>query len=668
MTVWEAAGETNIVLDDGQVGVQAGFVHDVNVYMASAADSAPKKFRTAVSYLDGRMPDRARELIKEAVAEKYVSTKVCFYWLLALTSGRTRRELPPDDAALLRDLPSSVRPQGDDEWAVAFRVARRLIEESTNTVDPEFLIKEFDKLDDPQCGLILRHLGLFLDGPIEDHLWKRRRTQAAREHMARGRADRLWKFFEPTPVRPRPWEPRPVDISNGRWFQMAAAGAILLAAIGHVCFLLAQAGRTLDLTVYLLGIASGCAGIHAGIQWHARLDLTDRGRAHQRPSRSDTSASAGNSPGKIGRRLDYYFHKYGPKDANQPFWLDDTVWIRKRLGIVVPQRYPWIPVQEIAYLLRHLTHQTRNRWQNGTLRERQDEFPVSLFSKAAVLFGLVTFFLAGTWGVGSALLASPGAAVGSVFLALVAVGPAVATWKHISCERFRFAVEQTECRQLNDGCQEAYEKWLARLADRPDDTEVAVWLDCDRTVLLDESLRYYRLAMSDVIAYGFIETPAPSAKRARVRKGPWRYSGYRVLLFLLTRHGVRQVAARLDFEKGVLHDRQRTNYRFNAVGSVRVVQKDGGERTFELTLVNGQSIKVQLTGQRIEDSWESQYLAERWNGDPEEADMVAETTLGASGIHHTLHILEGVAADGKEWVDLSSRKIGDHTRKLAPTA
>jgi hypothetical protein len=154
--------------------------------------------------------------------------------------------------------------------------------------------------------------------------------------------------------------------------------------------------------------------------------------------------------------------------------------------------------------------------------------------------------------------------------------------------------------------------------------------------------------MSNVIAHAFIEAPGSSTKRARVRKGPWRYTHYRLLLFVLTKDGVRQVTADLDFERGTFHDRARTNYRYEAVAAVRVNQTDNGDHSFELALVNGELVKAKMLAAAIDELQVDETLA-----------TVSETTLDAAGLGHTLHVMEGIAAEGKRWLEQERRRRAD---------
>jgi hypothetical protein len=152
-------------------------------------------------------------------------------------------------------------------------------------------------------------------------------------------------------------------------------------------------------------------------------------------------------------------------------------------------------------------------------------------------------------------------------------------------------------------------------------------------------MRRYRLTASQVIAHAFIEAPGQSAKRARIHRGPWRYSRYQMLLFLLTDDGVRQVNVDLDFEKATSQPTQRLTYRFDTVASVRIDGAPAQRQTFELTLFNGPPVQVRVT--------EPGGLDEAGG---EDAWTFSRVALDASGLPRTLEVLEGVAAEGKEWI------------------
>lgn len=166
------------------------------------------------------------------------------------------------------------------------------------------------------------------------------------------------------------------------------------------------------------------------------------------------------------------------------------------------------------------------------------------------------------------------------------------------------------------------------------------WLNCDKTLLLDDAMRRYRLAWHDIIAYAFLQTPAKSYKRARVRGGPWRYSKYDIRLFLIAQDGVREISTELDFERAAFNGQERNNFRFDAVSSVHVTETGDLGYTLGLTLTNGPTRNIRVTD------------PEGYQSDSNESpDAFSRINLDAAGFAHTLHILEGIAAEGKGWID-----------------
>ncbi|AEV86575.1 hypothetical protein ACWT_5558 [Actinoplanes sp. SE50] len=175
------------------------------------------------------------------------------------------------------------------------------------------------------------------------------------------------------------------------------------------------------------------------------------------------------------------------------------------------------------------------------------------------------------------------------------------------------------------------------LADRPSDAQMAEWLDCDVQVLLDQTMSRYQLRRDEIQTYASLEAPGPNCRNARIPNGPWRYSTYRIVVFLLTREGVRQIEVDLRFAQGTFHSWNRMNYRFEAVAAVRVEEGDDGARDFDLSLISGENVEVRAT-----DSTQADPAVE----DPR---IVADASMDAAGLRSTLFMLEGVAAEGRAW-------------------
>ncbi|GAA2144458.1 hypothetical protein GCM10009760_31970 [Kitasatospora kazusensis] len=134
--------------------------------------------------------------------------------------------------------------------------------------------------------------------------------------------------------------------------------------------------------------------------------------------------------------------------------------------------------------------------------------------------------------------------------------------------------------------------------------------------------------------------PGPSYKRGRVRGGPWRYSHYAFRLFLFTQDGIREVSSEFNFSDATCRNEQRSNYRFDALSSVQVTENVDVGYDLELVLTNGPARKI-----RIKDA-DAHQLAPNEN-----SQEISEINLSATGSTHTFRLLEGIAADGKSWIE-----------------
>ncbi len=174
-----------------------------------------------------------------------------------------------------------------------------------------------------------------------------------------------------------------------------------------------------------------------------------------------------------------------------------------------------------------------------------------------------------------------------------------------------------------------------------------------RRYLVDEVMRHYQLSAEHIIAHAVIEAPAPGAERARVMHGRSRYSRYRMVLFLLTEQGVRQVDVRLDFETAEHEITECLNYSFEKVTAARVNGLATQRRTLELILVNGDPIVIAVTEavQEVEPG--------------EDPTKLSQASIDASGLPRTLEVLEGIAAEGRQWVSHQKDRAQKHLDDLA---
>lgn len=653
-----ATTTNNVAQGNATVGVQAQAIHiDARNYQLSPDAPPEQRFRVGVEYLDARIPDEARRHIEEAVARGYETDEVRFHLLLALLSGRTLRQLGNDDLNRLAVIYDRIsRLSGDGEWTAGLRTVLRLLS-SLQTADKELVVKELDELGPRQRDKILDHLGVLLEGPIEEQLWRRVVERARREQMAGNRADRIWMFFHPTPIPPRVRAVQPASVSAGDRLRAVLGSVAVTVAVGEIGWLVLRRGQFLPVLAYLVAVAGIAAVMHGGADRHFRRERLRTVESRFVPPRQRQAAPADGFAGKVDRLFDRYFGRYVPRETDRVYWLEQTAGIRRHLRDEVVELYreERIDDERIAWLVRHLVGEVRKGWERNTLLAHRAELRVPTRSTALYWGGLLAIAVAGFWVVPAAVRTEPATGTGWVLLAVACGVPLARAWFRGISERRRVAADEIELAEEYARRQAAFQRWRRKLADKPSDAEMAAWLECDRRILVDQTLQHYRLRASQVIAHAFIEAPATSYKRGKVPRGPWRYSKYRLLLFLLTDDGVRQVDIDLDFQKASASRTQRLNYRFEAVAAVRIHGTASQQQTFELTLVNGEPISVRVAevdaaSSSGEDPW-----------------TLSQVTMDASGLAHTLNVLEGIAAEGKEWIRHQRRRADERLIDLTAT-
>ncbi|OHV20402.1 hypothetical protein BBK14_28005, partial [Parafrankia soli] len=612
--------------------MQAGVIlGDVMTYQIREDATPEEKFEVGVNFLESLIPGRARELIDEAFAGGHSTSKVHFYRLLALVSGRSRSELSAEETARLKHAQNNPIPV-TDKWSDGLRVTIMILDSAQRSdADIRVPLKELDALDPVQSSLILRNLEQFLEGPLEDQMWHRSLERAKSSQLADRRVDRVWKFFQAQPAHPRVRPPQP-PVTRPVSRSIAGASAVIISASAvYLGVLLAEESQLGALAVLLVSVAVGVSGLRHDIEWRFRYAA----------SRSASGSRSAGFASEVDREFRYYFTKYHPDDVDSSTWwiLTESARQSVRDELVEVYRERDMPVVRIKWLIRHEARQAVRRWNSGTLDEYSRDLEPFLHMGTIAVLGAGLSGSGLLWAVVAAVQARPLGAVCATLL-LLGAGLVWARYRLDSTRSSRlFAAEQDENRAVLAVRRAEFDRWRKVLADRPSDREIATWLDCDRKIIFDRALRHYRLKPSDVISHAFAELPAGRPGRARVRHGPWRYRGYRISVFLLTMDGVRQFDAVLDLDTGEISDRERMNYRFDVIASVRVTRAASAAQTFALVLVNGQEIKMNTAESALGEVLED-----------ETPEAVARITQDAAGLQHTLSVLEGVAAEGKEWV------------------
>lgn len=628
----------------------------------SAGTTPERQFEVGLRYLEISAPSEARELIRKAVARGYQNSRANFYLTLALLSGRTVQSLTDQELAQLAHARRWATQHSEDPWARGINVVGSLLDSlpqtTAETPDPAAIgavVKEFESLDPSLQETILNHLEVFLAGPHQDWTWQKTFAAARRDRTANERTQRVWKFFQTKPIPPRQVSPPPIR-TDAADFLRACGGSALLLATGLLVVNHAWAYSSLRSAGYLM-VVLGAAVVAVRTGFTIKLAQHRRRIARQRltftpqrvPAQFDRFASAMDS--LFGR----YFGRYLPQDMARETWLAETAGIRQSLRneLVELYREKGVDAKRVAWLVRFLASDVKRLWLSGELTADPENSRVPSPTRAA--FGAAVFALvaAGPLLLWQALVEAP--LTTAIAMAGVVAGArlAIQGWYAILLERHRYRDDLLRLRHEYEDRQAAYDRWVHKLKLRPTDAEMAHWLDCDRKILVQDTLRHYRVAAQDVIAHAFIEAPVPGCKRARVSKGPWRYSRYKLLLFLLTKDGVRQVTVTLDFETAGFGDQQRLTYQYNSVVAAHVVDARNGEKKLSLTLMNNPRDELTITGE--------------WPGMPELGDddrIASQVSLDASGLDRTVHVLEGIAAEGKEWITHENRREHAGLRRL----
>lgn len=648
--------------DNARVGVQAENIYgDTVVHIYEPGEGGPDstaegKFERGVRNLNRGMAPEARKLLWEAMMEEHDTSEARFYWLIATLSGRTVRQFSEDEIkqlkAAARQRPAEARDSWEDGADIVFQLLESTDVLPTNPKpDIDHVIRQFFTISPKQRDLLLPHLALLLEGPRKDKIWQDECDRAHRLLRDEHRTGRAWKFFQPDPEQPRVRQARQEATTRTEWVIAWTGAATFAGAVGYFGWALIAHGVPIGLLAWTAAIAGGAL---AAANARTVRFLDQRRRLIDDRLRAPAPAASGARQTGFAGKVDTLFRRYTARPVADPGrrteWLAATAGILNydRDEIVSEFGGTSVSAERLAWLVRFRVRQSWDDWHSGRL----DEYPRELQAQPAVLLAR---------GVGGAVAII--AVVGAVYALRVApfadVGGAVACfltgrwswrrWLRIDLERRRFKADTEESAQRLEQVMGEFTRWSNKLRDRPADAEIATWLDCDRTNLLGAALDHYKLARHQVKAHAFLEEPGRNAKRARVSRGPMRYSNYRIIVFVLTSDGVRQVEYDLLFLEGKSRERSRLSYRYDAVASAHVKRESPAsettriQREFTLTLVNGNPVTALVTDLSPDDIEEG-----------EDAESLAKATLDTASVANTLHILEGIAAEGKAW--LNNRK------------
>ncbi|GAB1515109.1 hypothetical protein [Actinophytocola sp. KF-1] len=686
----EGTQTTNTATGNAKVDAQIGYVegdavfhkHET-IYQFADDDSAERKFRVARNFLDGGIPRPAEELIRQALGSGYATTEVAYYYAISVLSERSLNQLGADELDKLEHAMRVADGLPRDEWWAAIAVIGELVQCAVNPASAptalngplELVLKEFQALAHERQAEITRHLDMIFDGAVQEELDRLNAATVAVERAKGDRADRAWKYFHPDPTEPRRATPLPLRDGEPKAtagvvtaFGLLALALFVLLAVNDAAVRWSLLGPAV---LFLLGAAVTCWGGSEVLTVHLRRRMKEV--EHRRnPAEFEGHEEHGieltateKFAHTVWKRIHFYFGVRGPL-KNKDVWDAATAGIQAALHWRLVRQYSArrVPVPTLNWLIRWHAKRTAEQWRAGEL----PDFRRTLRPRPATVLWVVAGGIVATIGAGALVVSSAEQGILPTVLSVLQVLAACAAAAgagYVLADRRAMAQEQRELDEVHADERREYDRWRDRLRDRPTDNEVANWLEYDKAYVKTLAMRRCELSSREIIAHVVLTAGKPRAMRARVVNGPPRFSKYVVLVFLLTEHGVREVDVDLDFRTGAIYDERRTAFRYDALASAQVLEKGfqsaAGQqhvvllgrdvhltdksslvlsRTFELALVNDQKIEV------VVDNYEG-LLDDSTTEDRSALDKLA---LDASGVAIALHILEAVAAEGREWI------------------
>jgi hypothetical protein len=665
-----------------QIGQQIGtyiakIVHHHTTYQDSGL-SPEQSLDAACEYLAGGAASKAVELIEDALTRGFRSTKLAYYWQLALLAGR------PFDHLSSIDLDRLERAQGltqgiTDNWATAVEVIKEFLECYSTQVQIGDDSYRFDRAYDRYLNLpeerraeLGRHLSLLFSGGMQNCMDLERRRQIKQHRMGRDRVHRVPMFFEPEPAEPRLRSAARPEVSLRHWCALVAGAALFVAGSTLLFF---RAWETAPAKTAVLGavLVLGCLGVgYLGPEFLHRRALSDRHRTRR------FLAVSAHPEGPAGRTTEIdelILNRVGeiappaPEERNQ-FWTAVGPQLTA-LSEALQSQYPAdeadpVPVSQLDWLVRWHADHALQAWASGDLRAPvSQQHPVRrwhgllLVLSATIVVsaaGLLTIMIA-RWSLDAiAVMLGVPALLASGVRLLVESAP-------VYSERRRFREESAEFQRLFEEETAAWRNEQARLSDRPLDTEMAEWLDFDKDHIRLTAMKDWSLRNGSIHAHVVQTEPHPNSTSARDPRGPRRYSQYIVRLFLLTDNGVRTLDVDLDFATGAENKQQRHAFRYDAIASARIEERtvrrhgrrqvatpEGGGPKGTRRPIRRQSLHLTLlSGQRFDINADyDQLLADE---DRHDNDKLLTLEMETSGSVTTLRTLESVAGEGREWIN-----------------
>jgi hypothetical protein len=274
----------------------------------------------------------------------------------------------------------------------------------------------------------------------------------------------------------------------------------------------------------------------------------------------------------------------------------------------------------VDWLIEWHAKTAKKRWESGTLRAHRDELrdggTIDGFLFAVGIILAAAGLICGMVGV---FQASPEA--GMLLIAAIGIGVALifgnrADVYAVHRDLFRRESALAEAAYAEE--RQAFEEWAKQLENRPTDEEMARWLDYDKFYIKNMALKDRNRVNRNLIAHAILTEDLWPCRSARVLYGPPRYSKYRVIVFLLTEGGVRQVSMHLDFCDGRVTNPLSHSFSYEKIAWAKVAEAgwrfDSGRRRIVVFDEEVDSRRPASDTDDPQDSWDTQL---RWSTDTE---------------------------------------------------
>lgn len=287
----------------------------------------------------------------------------------------------------------------------------------------------------------------------------------------------MWKFFEPDPEPPRPKVLRRPRFGPFEW-AAAGCGAVLGAGGLALAFTLVASGSA-DTAVIAGGVV--VAGAWILLLWGpGQLPARYSALYPHRPRPAPNAFSA-----HVEQAVRQQFDKHAPTSAAQRSrWTVATMRARTLLAQEIVDLYaePEVSPGAIDWLIAWYAENFARRW---TAREPEDpDRRLRLLRLLMLAVGLGTF--AGGWYYALAEMTKVQKTVAFAALLWLAAGAVLLVWSRADvylARRRGAAADQAEADRILAEETFAHEDRVDLLADRPDDDEMAQWLDYDKIYL-----------------------------------------------------------------------------------------------------------------------------------------------------------------------------------------